>query len=224
MPAVICPSPLVAGLFSQQVASAEIRSFRGSVCLSEKDKVHVRNASPRRQDEFAAGRLCAVTALESLGIPSASVGREAGGAPIWPAGVIGSISHIDNVAAAVVTRSAEVKTIGLDVERIGRVQPALWPLLFSQKEHRRLTAADPHARDTLATALFASKEAFYKAQWQITREWLDFVDVEIELKGRSFWVFPQTRKAWTRSLGEPLIGLFSVFGDTVAAAIFVPVP
>jgi 4'-phosphopantetheinyl transferase EntD len=143
------------------------------------------------------------------------------GAPIWPAGAVGSISHTDDIAVAVVARSEEVQAIGLDIERVGAVEPGLWPMLFSETERLRLEGVAPHARDTLATALFAAKEAFYKAQWPITGEWLDFLDIEVELNGHTFVVLPRSQKAWTRRLAMRLGGSLAIPGDIVAAAILI---
>jgi 4'-phosphopantetheinyl transferase EntD len=219
---VVSPSPLLAGLLPHHAVSAEIRGFRGAVCVAAQDEANVRNASPKRRDEFAAGRLCAAAALQALGSHSLRVDREEGGAPIWPPGVCGSISHNDDVAAAVVCRAEEVRAIGVDIEKVGSVEPVLWTMLFSEAEHRQLAAADPRTQDVLATTMFTAKEAFYKAQWPITREWLDFLDVEIEVSGCAFAVLPRQRRSWTWRLDESQSGLFAVTGDTVAAIVLAP--
>jgi hypothetical protein len=46
-----------------------------------------------RRREFATGRACARTALAQLGVPGAAILPGARGAPQWPAGVMGSITH-----------------------------------------------------------------------------------------------------------------------------------
>src|SRR5688572_29707947 len=57
-------------------------------------------AVPKRQAEFRAGRYCAMTALTALDARFAGceVGRADSGAPVWPAGIVGSISHSDGMA------------------------------------------------------------------------------------------------------------------------------
>jgi 4'-phosphopantetheinyl transferase EntD len=221
MPAVACPSPLLKGIFPDRVATAELRVFRGGVHIAEEDAACIPRANSKRRDEFVAGRLCAAAALASLGIQSSRVGRDAGGAPIWPPGSLGSISHTDDIAAAVAARCDQYHAAGLDIERVGAVEPPLWPMVFCEAETVQLQAVDPDARKTLATALFAAKEAFYKAQWPITREWLDFLDVEIVLNGQAFVVLPRSRRAWIRVLGVQPGGLFEVQDDIVVASVLI---
>ncbi|WP_240700321.1 4'-phosphopantetheinyl transferase family protein [Sphingomonas gei] len=219
---VICPSPLLATICPNFAIGAEIRSFRGGVFVSEENELHVRNASQKRRDEFAAGRSCAAAALKSLGASSLEVGREPGGAPIWPYGATGSISHTDQIAAALVASAKEVRTIGLDVEQIGAVKSDLWPSLFSGAERTKLAqTSDLFAQSVLATMLFAAKEAFYKAQWPITRQWIDFLEVEVEVRGGNFVVHCQKHTAWEQGTRGPVLGAFAISDDVVAAVILV---
>jgi 4'-phosphopantetheinyl transferase EntD len=115
-----------------------------------------------------------------------------------------------------------MRTIGLDVEQNGAVRQNLWPLLFTDTEQKRLRETDPCAQDVVATALFAAKEAFYKAQWPITREWLDFQDVEISLNDGAITVSPRSRKAWISPLAVSLSGALASSGNALAAIIFAP--
>jgi 4'-phosphopantetheinyl transferase EntD len=220
---VICPSVMLKGIFPQLVATAEIRGYQGCVCLGEYE-VHAQNMNRRRRDEFAAGRLCAAAALGSLGCHSVRVDRGAQGSPIWPAGVVGSIAHTNNIAAAAVARSDGVQAIGLDIEQVGAVERVLWPTLFSETEKLRLARDNDRSREAVAAVMFAAKEAFYKAQWPITREWLDFLDVEVELNGETFDIVPRSQKSWLQCFGKAVKGVFAIEAGVVAAAILVSTP
>lgn len=55
----------------------------------------------------------------------------------------------------------------------------LWPDLLVPAEHAFLRSIPPGDRERLATAMFAVKEAFYKFQFPLTREWIGFTDVEL---------------------------------------------
>jgi 4'-phosphopantetheinyl transferase EntD len=202
-----------------QALTAEYRNFRGVVRSLVADEEHVRTAGPKRREEFAAGRLCAAAALKSLGLASTRVERAPCGAPIWPRGAVGSISHADDVAVAVAARSEHFLAIGVDVEQLGAVDAALWPMLFCEAERRRLDQNGPEAASAIATAMFVAKEAFYKAQWPLTQEWLDFLDVEIELSDGMFAVRPCTRKAWIRRVGEQVNGVLRIHDALVSAAV-----
>jgi 4'-phosphopantetheinyl transferase EntD len=41
-------------------------------------------------------------------------------------------------------------------------------------------------RSTAATVIFSAKEAYYKCQYSLTRRWLDFQDVLIDMTGDTF--------------------------------------
>jgi 4'-phosphopantetheinyl transferase EntD len=215
----ISPSPLIAGLVSDSAVTAEIRNYRGRASLSDEKNIP-QGFSVKRREEFVAGRMCANEALRRFGLPLSQVGREASGAPIWPAGVLGSITHTNAIAAAVIAPASEFKAVGLDIEEVGAVDVNLWPLLFSEPETLRLGEAAPFARTCLATALFAAKEAFYKAQWPLTREWVDFLDVEVELSDRAFSIRPLSSKAWTQYLHEPE-GRWIQSGEVIAATVLI---
>jgi len=72
----------------------------------------------KRQAEYLAGRLCAREALRCVtgqaSVPAVGEDR----APQWPRGVVGSITHGDNWAAALVAPNHQWRALGLDVERL----------------------------------------------------------------------------------------------------------
>ena len=78
---------------------------------------HLRRAVSRRVAEFHAGRFCAATALRALEVDGA-VATGADRAPIWPAGVVGSITHTNRFAAAAVALDTRARAIGLDTEHV----------------------------------------------------------------------------------------------------------
>jgi len=119
----------------------------------------LRQAVAKRRSEFLAGRLCAALALRALGAPE-TVGRR-GRAPVWPAGVRGSITHTAERAIAVA--SGSVLALGLDCERL--LAPAMAaeiaPLVLTEAERRRRPPGWDEAR--FLTLAFSAKEALYKA-------------------------------------------------------------
>jgi 4'-phosphopantetheinyl transferase EntD len=139
----------------------------------------VRHALPQRQAEFAAGRACAHRALRELGFPDVTVPRAADRSPLWPDGVVGSISHCEGFCGAVVARQSDVRGLGLDVERRGRVGKDLHDLICTQREKAALgpatDACDP------VEVLFSAKESFYKAYHPATKFFLDFLDVDLKI-------------------------------------------
>ena len=88
------------------------------------------NAAQKRRRDFALGRACARAALSALGRGDAVIGRDDNGAPQWPAGVLGSITHTKGYAAALVAETHDAGGVGVDAERVGGVTQDLWPRLF----------------------------------------------------------------------------------------------
>jgi 4'-phosphopantetheinyl transferase EntD len=136
-----------------------------------------RGVSRARLRDTAAGRVAARAALGRAGLTAISIGRDDRGAPIWPTGIVGSITHTDALALAAVGSSDVLGAIGIDLERMRALTPAALELIACSAERARLRAASDPALD--AVALFCAKEAFYKAQYPHTHRVLGFDAVEI---------------------------------------------
>src|SRR5215831_1984935 len=76
----------------------------------------IARATESRQREFATARACARAALARLGQPAVAVLRGPGGAPQWPDGVAGSITHCPGYRAAAVALIRDVISLGVDAE------------------------------------------------------------------------------------------------------------
>lgn len=137
--------------------------------------------SQKRLADFSTGRYCAIKALKQLRIQDAIIPIGDGRAPIWPEGIVGSISHCDSLTGAIVARSSDHISLGLDIEEIGRVTPDLWNLVFTEKENNYLSCLSDEDKRVQSTAIFSIKEAFYKFQYPLTKTFLGFLDVEVEL-------------------------------------------
>lgn len=140
------------------------------------------NLSPKRLSDFSTGRYCAQKALEQLGIEDAIIPIGEDRAPVWPEGIVGSISHCDSLTGAIVAKSIDHISLGLDIEEIGRVTLDLWDLVFTENEKKYLAGLSDEDKLVQSTAIFSIKEAFYKFQYPLTKTFLDFLDVEVELQ------------------------------------------
>jgi 4'-phosphopantetheinyl transferase EntD len=103
-----------------------------------------------------------------------------GGAPTWPAGVQGSMTHCAGYAAAAVGPASRIVSIGIDAEPDAPLPDGVLDLVATPAEHDRLAAtqqkADSPNWDRL---LFSAKEAVYKAWFPLVGEWLDHHEVEV---------------------------------------------
>ncbi|MCE2771724.1 MAG: 4'-phosphopantetheinyl transferase superfamily protein [Saprospiraceae bacterium] len=141
------------------------------------------NYSPKRLTDFSNGRYCAMKALERFGIQDAVIPIGEEREPIWPDGIVGSISHCDSLTGAIVAKKSDHISLGLDIEEIGRVTPDLWELVFTENEKNFLFSLSKEDQRVKSTAIFSIKEAFYKFQHPLTKTFLDFLDVEVVLPG-----------------------------------------
>lgn len=154
--------------------------------LSESECLRMCDASSKRRREFSAGRHLAALACQDLGQEWPALPPDRRGAPQWPAGVVGSITHCDSWAAAAVAESGVAMAIGIDVEPNSPLPAGVDRLVFTPAERRSLTVgyrrAVPDDR-----VLFSVKEAIYKAWHPLTGLWLDFTDVLVDLRQDGTW-------------------------------------
>ena len=151
-------------------------------------------AGDKRRREFATGRACARQALARLGLRPRSVPSGPRGEPVWPQGVVGSITHCRGYVACAVASREMVGAVGIDAEPHAALREELLPDIVTPSERRRLTelsAAWPDVRwDRL---WFSAKEAVYKAWFPLTRRWLGFHDVELTVDAANGSFVARTR-------------------------------
>lgn len=110
-------------------------------------------------EQHGAGRAAAAGALRRAGSTQVEVGRRSDGAPVFPAGFVGSIAHTRRLAVAAVCRAGEARGIGVDLET-DTVRERLHRILLRDEE--RETLWTPADAPTLR-GLFVAKEAAFKA-------------------------------------------------------------
>lgn len=166
------------------------------------------DAVASRRHEFALGRTCARRALAELVAEAGAIAIGARREPVWPAGVVGSITHTRTFCAAAVARGEDHRGVGIDAEELQDLEPGVVGLVLT-----------PEERDDLgpdgALIAFSAKEAVYKLWWPLTGAWLGFEDVRIRLD-RSAGTF--LAEISPRSAGFPakaIGGRFAVTAGTV---------
>lgn len=144
----------------------------------------VHAVEPRRL-EMAAGRDAAREALARLGIAGATLPVGRGGAPEWPEGVVGSLTHTRTLCIAAVARRSALGAIGLDAEPDEPLDEALFEIIATEPELAELARLGRAEAGARARATFCAKEAAYKCQFSLTAELLDFGDLRIEWPDRA---------------------------------------
>jgi 4'-phosphopantetheinyl transferase EntD len=224
------PATLSTGLrdlFPPGVAVAELRGPGDVRLLYPAEAESLKGSVPKRVGEFAAGRLCARRALAEFGIHNFALRVGDKRQPLWPAHMIGSISHTTGLCAAVVAEREHLVAVGLDSEVAGQVPEDIWPTICLPEEMDWLAALPEPMRAAGATLIFSAKEAFYKCQYPLVREWLDFHDVKVqppawgEARGE-FKVGATRRIALEERTELPLIGRFAFHEQFVSVGIALP--
>jgi 4'-phosphopantetheinyl transferase EntD len=135
-------------------------------------------AIERRRASGAARRV-ARELMDSMGFAGLPILRSTFGAPIWPAGILGSMGHDDRIAVAVVGLRRDLDAVGIDIEPVTPLPPDMLDLIATPREQRAI-ADNPLG----SKILFVIKEAVYKASYSIDHKFLDFHDIDVDLAGR----------------------------------------
>lgn len=139
----------------------------------------VLGAVNKRKSEFIAGRLCAMDAAQALSGQAAQIPIKPDRSPAWPAGLVGSISHSNHHAAALVGRASEFLGIGLDLEEL--IKDDLAAQISTQIVNALELALRPAGwtQAQFLTLAFSAKEALYKALYPLQQRYFDFLDVQL---------------------------------------------
>ncbi|HVF77731.1 MAG TPA: 4'-phosphopantetheinyl transferase superfamily protein [Solirubrobacteraceae bacterium] len=133
-----------------------------------------------RRREFETGRACARRALAELGLREAvAVGSGTRGEPLWPAGVVGSITHCARYRACAVARDHDVLAVGIDAELDAPLPAGVLATIASRVEQRALAAHGAGA--CWDRVLFSAKEAVFKAWYPLTGQALAFEDADVRI-------------------------------------------
>ncbi len=151
-----------------------------SAQVYEEERRAVERAVDKRRYEYWSARHLARLALGALGVDAGPLLSAPDRSPIWPQGVIGSITHTTGwCGVAVARQSARRRGLGIDAERCGKMSWGVAERVLTARELARLPAA-PHELDW-ATLLFSAKEAVYKCIYPSVRRFVGFLEVELEL-------------------------------------------
>jgi 4'-phosphopantetheinyl transferase EntD len=104
---------------------------------------------------------------------------------MWPDGFVGSIAHTRNrergFCGAAVARAADVRSLGLDVELDAPLERALWVRVLTDRERALIEERAESLQGFLGKLFFSAKECAYKCQYPLSRQFLEFHDVEVTI-------------------------------------------
>ncbi len=152
------------------------------VPLFAEEQLAIRRAGPKRRAEFISARACAREALSRIGFPDTPVPKRADGAPVWPDGVVGSVTHCAGLRAVAVASRDLVSGLGIDAEVNAPLPAGVLATISSQSERAQLACfavpGRPLAQDRL---LFSAKEAAFKCLRGAGADVADIASVRVVL-------------------------------------------
>lgn len=150
------------------------------ITLFPAERAAIERAVDKRRREFTTVRACARDALDALGIAPTPIISGPHGAPGWPAGVIGSMTHCEGYRAAVVARAADLDSVGIDAEPDSPLPEGVLDAVLVAEDLPGLAtvAVTGVSADRL---LFSAKESVYKAWFPLAKRWLGFEEATVAL-------------------------------------------
>lgn len=170
---------MIERLLPSAVSCEAVRQDDLRASLFPEEAALLKGAGDARRREFATARGCARAALERLGIASSPILRGARHEPLWPDGVVGSITHCRGYRAAAVASSKDIMTIGIDAEPAGPLPAGVERRVLGGDE--RLWLASAPAGVPWDRVIFSAKESVYKAWFPLTGRWLGFDDAVVTI-------------------------------------------
>ncbi|MDP5305995.1 4'-phosphopantetheinyl transferase family protein [Paracoccus spongiarum] len=153
---------ILAGLFPDGVGHGVVPIGAGGE-LWPGEAEAVAGAVDHRRAEFAAGRHAARCAMAAAGLSGAAIPAAPDRAPVWPEGVVGSITHAEDVALAVAAPDTLVAGLGLDVEPDAPLPRDVLSEICDGGECAWLAGQTEPLR--WARLIFCAKEAAFKCQY-----------------------------------------------------------
>ena len=177
---------MIEAILPAGVASSELFADPPELTPYPGEEGLIAKAVDKRRREFIGARHCARVALAALGEPPAAILRGERGMPLWPRGVVGSLTHCDGYRAAALGYALAVRSVGIDAEPHGPLPEGVLDAVSLPAEREWLAGTDGELH--LDRLLFCAKEATYKAWFPLTQRWLGFEDAHItfDLTDRTF--------------------------------------
>lgn len=204
----------LANALGQGVAARceRVTDGKGLMPLEAKQVAH---AVPSRIAEFAAGRRAARAAFGDLGLASVELPIGPDRAPIWPAGITGSISHDNGLAISAVVSMNSGRSMGIDLTEAAPLPLGTREIVLPHEEERDLNEIE-------ARAAFSAKESLFKALSPIVGEIFGFTAAVARLdetEGRFDVCLVQSLASF--KTGETWTGYFGVAGGRLVTALLI---
>lgn len=217
---------MLAELLPDGVIAAETVGDDPDARLLPEELSLVAKSVEKRRREVTNARSCARRALAGLGVPEVPILRGPKGEPLWPKGVVGSITHTTDYYAAAVADASRIRSVGVDAEVHGELPEGVLTHIGFGQELDQLAGLD-HGEVWWDRLLFSAKESVYKAWFPLTNRWLGFEDAVVTLDPTAHTFHARILIDGTTHDGPPLTtmsGRWLVRDGLVLTAVTLPLP
>jgi 4'-phosphopantetheinyl transferase EntD len=173
---------VLAELLPPAVVAVEAYDDVAPVELFPEELAVIARSVDKRRREFTTVRGCAREALARLGFDPLPILPGERGAPRWPAGIVGSMTHCEGYRACALALGRDVRTVGVDAEPDAPLPEGVLDAIALTDELAMLRDLEARAPGVhWDRLLFSAKEAVYKAWFPLAGKWLDFSEARIAI-------------------------------------------
>ncbi|MBW1902619.1 MAG: 4'-phosphopantetheinyl transferase superfamily protein [Deltaproteobacteria bacterium] len=158
------------------VEESKIEDAQG--LLFPDEEVLIARAVEKRRKEFTAGRTCLRNVLAKLGVSNGPILQNKMRSPQIPQGYTATITHSGELCAAAAVKKGEIEAIGIDVEEHSALEPNIEKMILVPNEQMMINDLPNRGSVHWEKVIFSAKESFYKAYFQITEQYLDYLEAE----------------------------------------------
>lgn len=183
------------GAVPDDISGFFCRSIPSDFGLTAEEVECSRRYGAKRLSSFAAGRFAASEALRQLGHPRVSIPTGTSREPMWPSSVVGSITHTDGFAGAIVACQSRYIGLGLDAEHLQPLGDVASHICTARELRLASSGTTP---EHYLSILFSAKESVYKCLWPLVRQFIPFDAIGLELDFDGF----RFKIAWHANVSE----------------------
>jgi 4'-phosphopantetheinyl transferase EntD len=197
---------------SQEVIDYSSNSNIKEITSAEEIKI-IHGSTVKRFNEFITGRTCCKRCLNRMNISDFPVLKDKYGLPVFPDHIVGSISHTKSIGIAITGKKEEYKALGIDVEEIGRIKKQHIGIFTTQEELNFLIQFSGFKQEAYSTLIFSAKEAYHKMMFSITKNILNFKNINISVTGSNTFIVRLLKKPYGYYTSDKLLTGIYFFSD-----------
>ena len=211
-------------MFNGNVSACLEKIADHSEMLLPEEKKIVETVVQKRREEFSTGRLCAHTAMRSV-LSQANQAPLLPGSkrePLWPEGLIGSISHSADCCVAVVSSDPTIKSLGIDIEKREGIKTGVRDLICLPEELSLLGEFEQNPEAW--KLIFSAKESVYKALFPVLQKWIGFSDATLyfDFQEQRFVASMNEKLDLPPTIGSSVSGRFSISSSYILTIVEIP--